>query len=693
MSPETLIETRRAAHAERERVAADRWSRFQAASRRRYAAKSPSLTLRRLLARAKAPGRVMLLAGSGVWEAQIETGLGALAGPAAALPAYVRAGPDPGVQPRALFDQSWYLAHARGLAGSRWAPLAHYLVVGDSHGFSPHPLVDAPAWRARHGVRMAARRFTALEDFLFEGAAGGENPHPLFDLRHYVGQSEAVAVSGENPLIHYLRTGWREGLEPHPLFAGAWYLEQNPDAAGAEIAPLMHYVLTGAVEGRDPHPLFDTAGYLKQIRGRLRAADPLSDFLAFGARELKSANPRFDPSGYLAQTGGSPQARANPLLHYLAVGAYQGLRPAPDFDEAAFFIAHPQAAASPLSALDYWLRNRSEGSNGPAATGPAMTASALYADLRRARAPDPEAYGNPAYAAVRRPRFAADTPADARVVAIRRSQPSDGLAVAHALPSYQGHQQPRIPADGLEQSLARDVGLARRYGLFGFCHEVADAAAAAMVSAGEFPFCLAWEGSSDPAPALSALGAALAAPAMIRIEGRPVLVLQPGADPAAWRAPAEPFGGLFIVQRGGSPAPGFDAHLPEPPPRPPDGPPGPIINSDFRGLVLDAAAVAAEQIARGVEDAEFPLAVAGRDTTPRSQDNPTVWHGACPGLLQAVLEAAADDLRGRPAERRLIFLQAWNDWESGAAIAPDLRFGHGWLEAVANAADADLLEG
>ena len=58
---------------------------------------------------------------------------------------------------------------------------------------------------------------------------------------------------------------------------------------------------------------------------------------------------------------------------------------------------------------------------------------------------------------------------------------------------------------------------------------------------------------------------------------------------------------------------------------------------------------------------------------------------------KAWAEAASDAVRGRAPERRLVFLHAWNDWEIGAALSPDLRFGHGWLEAVANAADADLL--
>ena len=53
--------------------------------------------------------------------------------------------------------------------------------------------------------------------------------------------------------------------------------------------------------------------------------------------------------------------------------------------------------------------------------------------------------------------------------------------------------------------------------------------------------------------------------------------------------------------------------------------------------------------------------------------------------------AASVAVADRPTDRRLVFVHAWNDWEGGAALSPDLRFGHGWLEAVANAADADLL--
>ena len=692
---------RAAARAKLAETAAARWTRFQAASARRYAGRADRrlpAAVQRLLARAKAPGRMMLLSASGVWEPGLEESLGSLAGPTASLSDYVKAGPNPAVQPRALFDQSWYLQHAAGLTSSQWAPLAHYLVVGDGHNLSPHPLLDAPAYRGRHGARMAAGRLTALEHFLFAGAAEGASPHPLFDVAWYVGQCEAVAESGENPLAHYLRIGWREGLDPHPLFAGAWYLAQNPDAATADIAPLLHYVIAGAAEDRDPHPLFDTAWYRKQTRGRRRGADALSDFLRSGARELRSPSPHFDPAFYVEQAHAAALARANPLLHYLSVGAWEGLWPSPNFDEPAYFTAHPDAATSPFSALEHWTRNRTARAAEAAPVGDRVSAETLFRDLRRASDPDPAAYDTEAYAALRRPRKASDNEADwVRVIAFRRTTAPDWVAVARALPNYLGHLQPRLPADGfadpaLPETLLRDIELAERYGLGGFCHEVASAEAARAIvahNAPSFPFCLAWTG---PGEAAATFASVLAKGQAIQIDGRPVVVLAVDADVTAWRAGAGE-AGFFLIQRGGEPAKGFDAHIAEPAaPRTPEGPGGAVINPDFRGMVHDAQAVVRERMALKTVDGAFPLVVAARDTTPRTQDAPLVWQGASPGAFQAWLELAGDRARARPADRRVVFVHAWNDWETGAALAPDLRFGHGWLEAIANAADADLLE-
>ena len=691
--PAALIERRRAARAEHVRIGEDRWGGFQAANRKRYggrAARRPPPPLAHLLARAKTPGRVTLLSSSGLWEPDLDVSLGSIPGPTVALTDYVRAGPEAAAQPRALFDQSWYLERAPLLAGSKWPPLAHYLIVGDGHNLSPHPLIDGPAYRARHGAAMAAGRMTLLEHFLFEGAAQGANPHALFDVRYYVGQSDEVAASGENPLIHYLRAGWRQGLEPHPLFAGAWYLARHAHAQEAGVAPLLHYVTVGAAEGLDPHPLFDAGHYRKAWPTGLKG-DPLRHFLGGGARARKSPTPHFNPAYYLEQAGDRPLAHANPLQHYLTLGAFEGLWPAPDFDEGAYLAAHPGAIDEVLSGLEHWARHRTERPAAGAQAGRAVSAEALFADLARAADPDPEAYDNDAYATLRRPRRHAGSADGVQVIALRRAAPPDWVKVARALPNFRGHLQPRLPADGFTDPadpavLKRDVALAERYGLAGFCHEVSTAAQVrAVTGAKAFAYCIAWTGPKDAAKALAALAPALKG--AMKIDGRPVVLTDRDVDPEAWRAAAGK-GGLFLIQRGGKPAAGFDARLADlEVARPPEGPPGPVINPSFRGQVHDARALIAERMAGDAET--IPLVVAARDTTPRSQDWPTVWQGASPGAFQAWLEAARDAVAEWPA--RMVFVHAWNDWETGAALSPDLRFGHGWLEAIANAADADLL--
>lgn len=243
--PERQVDaTRRAAAAEA------RWRTFQIAAANRYPARDRARIEQRvdnLLAKGTWPSRALFLTRSGLWRPGLKMGLGVAQTRAAGLLAYVRAGADPAVQPKALFDQAWYLAANPEVAEKGWPPLVHYLLEGDREGASPHPLFDVQGYRSRHAVKLAASRQTTLQHFLFSGAREGFDPHPLFDLRFYVGQCAEVARTGENPLIHYLRKGWREGFDPHPLFSGKRYLERNPQAAGGGVPPLLHFVTLGAL--------------------------------------------------------------------------------------------------------------------------------------------------------------------------------------------------------------------------------------------------------------------------------------------------------------------------------------------------------------------------------------------------------------------------------------------------------------
>lgn len=402
---EGLLAQRRAAARRRRAQAEDRWRRFQQAAARRAGLRERSRLEHRFdraLARGKWPGRMLQITRSGLWRPRLGQSLGYGGGATWSLLRYVRAGPDPAARPRALFDQAWYLDQNPELAGGAWAPLAHYLAVGDAQGRAPHPLFDAQGYRARHGVKLAASRLTALGHFEAIGATEGFDPHPLFDMRHYVGQCEAVAQSGENPLAHYLRAGWREGLDPHPLFAGDWYRRRH-EGVDAQSAPLLHYVVHGAAQGLDPHPLFDARAYAASLREGLRGGlDPLTHFLRHGAAERRNPHLQFDTAHYLEQHPELLESGINPLVHYVTEGTFAGSWPAPDFDEAAYLARRPDLALSEQSGLERWLE---AGGERPAPSfdpgGRWVSAEALFEQLRAGgRTGNAAAYNLHAYEAL-----------------------------------------------------------------------------------------------------------------------------------------------------------------------------------------------------------------------------------------------------------------------------------------------------
>jgi O-antigen biosynthesis protein len=398
---ETLLAKRRDLHRARMVVAEDRWNRFRKAAGKRVGLADKGPTEQRfdlMLARAKWPGRAALLARSGLWDFRLDHAIGRDGGKVKGLVSYVRAGPDAGVNPKALFDQAWYMEHNPDLAGSRWAPLAHYLIAGDKEGRSPHPLFDLKDYRSRHAVKVAATGLTALQHFLHKGVREGYAPHPLFDVRYYVGQSDEVAESGENPLIHYLREGWRKGYQPHPLFNGEWYLATNPDVAEIDAAPLLHYAASGAFEGRSPHPLFDPLWYADRYREAApMGTSPLAHFLAHGFEERRDPSIHFDTAFYLEQQSDLPPD-VHPVVHYLTEGAFEGVSPAADFNEVSYLLENPHAAETPVSSLEHWALSRAPKPEAGAIVARPRGEAGLFEQLRAAgRARDAGAYDNQAY--------------------------------------------------------------------------------------------------------------------------------------------------------------------------------------------------------------------------------------------------------------------------------------------------------
>src|SRR5581483_1562522 len=109
------------------------------------------------------------------------------------------------------------------------------------------------------------------------------DPHPLFDSDWYLAQTPDVH---ENPLLHYVRAGWKQKRNPCAVFDEAYYREHNPDAAQANISSLQHYLVRGAMQGRNPNAWFDTNWYASQYPDVVAGGwNPLVHYVLVGARE------------------------------------------------------------------------------------------------------------------------------------------------------------------------------------------------------------------------------------------------------------------------------------------------------------------------------------------------------------------------------------------------------------------------
>ena len=67
----------------------------------------------------------------------------------------------------------------------------------------------------------------------------------LFDSEYYLANNEDVRNAKVNPIMHYLRFGWKEGRNPSLSFDNKSYLYQRPDVKVAGICPLVHYLKFG----------------------------------------------------------------------------------------------------------------------------------------------------------------------------------------------------------------------------------------------------------------------------------------------------------------------------------------------------------------------------------------------------------------------------------------------------------------
>lgn len=84
-------------------------------------------------------------------------------------------------------------------------------------------------------------------------------------------------------------------------------------------------------------------------------------------------------------------------------------------------------------------------------------------------------------------------------------------------------------------------------------------------------------------------------------------------------------------------------------------------------------------------DFVFPTLIPNWDHTPRSGNKGVVFHNSSPELFEKHVQSALEVIQNKPTERKVLFVKSWNEWGEGNYMEPDLRFGKGFINALASA--------
>lgn len=78
----------------------------------------------------------------------------------------------------------------------------------------------------------------------------------------------------------------------------------------------------------------------------------------------------------------------------------------------------------------------------------------------------------------------------------------------------------------------------------------------------------------------------------------------------------------------------------------------------------------------------FPTVLPQWDKSPRVGTCDDVYVNATPENFRKHLNDAINLIADKPEEHKILFLRSWNEWGEGNYVEPDLKYGHGFLDAL-----------
>jgi hypothetical protein len=78
----------------------------------------------------------------------------------------------------------------------------------------------------------------------------------------------------------------------------------------------------------------------------------------------------------------------------------------------------------------------------------------------------------------------------------------------------------------------------------------------------------------------------------------------------------------------------------------------------------------------------YPTILPQWDRTARVGRNEEVYVKSTPENFKKHIENALNIIKNKSNEHKILFLRSWNEWGEGNYVEPDLKYGHGFLDAI-----------
>ena len=593
-----------------------------------------------------------------------------------------------------LFDLDYYHQHYPGFSSRNGDPIWHYCVHGWREGKNPSAEFDTHFYLASNPDILDSGQ-NPFFHYINTGKAEGRYPNAYahhnricsevdviqdahcFDETFYASSYPEVEPGPYGFIYHFCEYGWREGKNPSPEFDTQFYLSTNPDILGADQNPFLHYITTGKAEHRHPSAQVQH----KHISSE---ADIIRESGCFDEEFYASMYPEVEPGSH------------GLIYHYCKQGWLEGKNPSDEFDGDFYRDTYPDIRESGINPFVHFVQ-------------------AGAVELRQARPDFKVRYEDDIWFGL--------VESDLQFLAFYSAP--DWAAFRLGRATSVSYAEPPLPIAELgfyeihdADILRRQTKLARVHGVTGFCfdfeltYSVEGAASPLNLFLSnpeiDFRFCVHVDCSRLPLSDCSfdGLDVVLADPRYVTIQNHPVVLIGVSSqvirlEGRSWvqklkrqlqnAGIVKPYLIARSLSAGELPDSShalFDAVLDQPS-DPVPGETGQFRPIDKNGVgLVPYSIVAAQGISRAgkARPSTFHCITLARHSGDHALGQPLVYSRFTLSAFRQWLDAAIENVRRvQPSDRRLIFINSWNNWNEGHILEPDRLYGYGRLNEISRA--------